>query len=66
MGKGFGPLARAKKFGLDKKLKICYNNNTKEKGKKFPKKIQKPLDKSNRVCYNKGTKKERGNQNERT
>ena len=43
MGKGFGPLARAKKFGLDKKLKICYNNNTKEKGKKFPKKFFKNL-----------------------
>ena len=62
MGKGFGPLARAKKFGLDKKLKICYNNNTKEKGKKFPKKIfQKPIDKPCKVCYNKGTKRERGN-----
>lgn len=32
----FGP---GKKFVLDKFLKVCYNNNTNEKGKNFPKKI---------------------------
>lgn len=56
MGEGFGP---GRKFALDKKLKICYNNNTKEKGKKFPKKIKNLLTNHAKSAIIKTQRKER-------